>query len=341
MKEELITHNGGFDHYYFVEPGSDYGEIMWRDIGLLDDATLLSNPIRSRNPITQFLHHAHFSFAINRMVGLPFQNAWKKKYALSHVVFDPGKKYCVIFTDISACRTDTRYLDELCRKDNIVMVMVMANVVARKEKLLKKRFRYFKYVLSWDKADVEKYGMIYHPTYYSHIKMPPVKETISDCFFVGSSRGRLWILQEIHKRVTARGGKAEFYITEVDKKSQTEPGIHYNKRLSYESVLYQDMATNCIIEVIASNQVGQTLRAEEAIIGNKKLLTNNVYMKQNPYYKTGFIRVFDKLSDEDIDFIMRKEDVEYNYQDDYSPILLIDHINALVEQDNNKDRGRE
>ena len=305
---------------------------MWRDIGLLENATLFPTPMLSSNPLLQFLHHAHFSFAINNKVNLPFQALWAKQYALSNIQFNEHKKYCLIYTDISACRTDTYYLEKLSQKKNIVMVMVMANVVASKEKLLKQRFKYFKYVFSWDKADVEKYGMVYHPPCYSRITMPSNRKMDSDCFFIGSSKGRLEVLKEIHKRVIAAGGKAEFYITNVDKKDQTEPGIHYNCRLPYSTVLAKDMASNCIIEVIAGNQVGQTLRAEEAIIGNKKLLTNNVYMKDNPYYKTGYIRVFTDICDADIAFILQKEDVDYNYQDDYSPILLIDHINSLEDE---------
>lgn len=332
MKEELIKHDGGFCHYYFVEPGSDYGEIMWRDIGLLEKVTLLPTPIYSKNIILQLLHHLHFSFAINKIINLPFQYIWEKLYALSHMEFLDEKKYCVIYTDISACRTDEKYLNKLRKKQNIVMIMVMANVVDSKEKLLKRRFKYFDYVFSWDMADVEKYGMVFHPAYYSRIQMPVQSDISSDCFFIGSSKGRLEILQEIHRRVSAAGGKAEFYITNVDKKDQTENGIHYNQRLSYEQVLAKDMASNCIIEVIAGNQVGQTLRAEEAIIGNKKLLTNNKKMINSPYFKTGFIRVFSKLCNEDIEFIMKKENVEYNYQDDYSPIHLIDHINELEEK---------
>lgn len=331
MKEELITHNGGFDHYYFVEPGSDYGKIMWQDIGLLNNATLIPNPIHSENLLLRFFHHAHFSFAVNKRINLPFKSIWRNLYSLSKIDFKEDKKYCVIYTDISACRTDVRYLEMLSKKNNIVMIMVMANVVDSKEKILKQRFRFFKYIISWDRSDVEKYGMVYHPNYYSQISMPSKSTADSDCFFIGSSKGRLGILQEIHRRVTAAGGKADFYITDVEKKDQTEKGIHYNQRLPYSAVLANDMATNCIIEVIAGNQVGQTLRAEEAIIGNKKLLTNNIFMKENPYYKTGFIRVFTELSDEDINFIMRKEEVDYDYKDDYSPILLIDHINALEE----------
>ena len=333
MKEELITHDGGFDRYYFVEPGSDYGEIMWRDIGLLDKAVLLPNPIYSQNKLIQFLHHAHFSFAVNKKVDLPFQSIWRKQYALSHIELNDEKNYCIIYTDISACRTDIKFLSDLSKKKNVVMIMVMANVVDSKEKLLKKRFKYFRHIFSWDQADVKKYGMVYHSTYYSRIEMPEKSGLKSDCFFIGSSKGRLDILHEIHRRVTKAGGKAEFYITNVDKKNQTENGVHYNEKLPYSTVLANDMSSNCIIEVIAGNQVGQTLRAEEAIIGNKKLLTNNIHMKENPYYKTGFIRVFSELCDDDIDFIMKKENVEYNYQDDYSPILLINHINEIEESE--------
>ena len=146
MKEGLIRHDGGFDRYYFVEPGSDYGEIMWRDIGLLEKAELLPNPVFSKNKFLRLMHHLHFSFAINNRVSLPFQGMWKNAYALSHVKFEEGKKYCVIYTDISACRTDCGYLRSLKNMENTVMVMAMANVVRSKEKLLDKRFPYFDYI---------------------------------------------------------------------------------------------------------------------------------------------------------------------------------------------------
>ena len=92
------------------------------------------------------------------------------------------------------------------------------------------------------------------------------------------------------------------------------------------------MNANCIIEVLSGSQVGQTLRAEEAIIGNKKLLTNNIHMKYNPYYGTGYVRIFKEIQDGDIRFIMEREDVDYQYRDDYSPILLIDNINMMEEE---------
>ena len=332
MKEGLIRHDGGFDRYYFVEPGSDYGEIMWRDIGLLEKAELLPNPVFSKNKFLRLMHHLHFSFAINNRVSLPFQGMWKNAYALSHVKFEEGKKYCVIYTDISACRTDCGYLRSLKNMENTVMVMAMANVVRSKEKLLDKRFPYFDYIFSWDKRDVEKYGMIYHPSYYSRIRMPVSSGYSADCFFIGNAKGRLKVLSEIYKKVTEAGGKADFYITGVRKKERTEKGIHYNQKLPYSKVLEKNMNANCIIEVLSGSQVGQTLRAEEAIIGNKKLLTNNIHMKDNPYYWTGYVRIFKEIQDGDIRFIMEREDVDYQYRDDYSPILLIDNINMMEEE---------
>ena len=38
-------------------------------------------------------------------------------------LFDDQKKYCVIYTDISACRTDTRYLERMSKKKNTVKLM--------------------------------------------------------------------------------------------------------------------------------------------------------------------------------------------------------------------------
>ena len=269
------------------------------------------------------------NISINKKIKMPCQAIWTHQYALSNVNFEDDKKYCVIYTDISACRTDVRYLKLLSKKKNIVMIMVMANVVASKEKLLKQRFDFFKHIFTWDKSDAERYGMILHSTYYSRIKMPAQINLKSDCFFIGSAKGRLEILHKLYKRVTEAGGRADFYITNVNKKDQTESGIFYNKSLSYNRVLANDMSTNCVIEVLAGDQVGQTLRSEEAIIGNKKLLTNNASMRNNPYYKTGYIRIFDEITDEDIRFVMRKEKVNYEYNDDYSPIYLIDHINEI------------
>lgn len=41
MKEELLKNKELFDQYILVAPGSDYGNIMWQDIGLLDKAIML------------------------------------------------------------------------------------------------------------------------------------------------------------------------------------------------------------------------------------------------------------------------------------------------------------
>ena len=61
MKEELLKNKELFDQYILVAPGSDYGNIMWQDIGLLDKAIMLENPLKSNNKLIRLIHHVHFS----------------------------------------------------------------------------------------------------------------------------------------------------------------------------------------------------------------------------------------------------------------------------------------
>ena len=76
-------------------------------------------------------------------------------------------------------------------------------------------------------------------------------------------------------------------------------------------------------------QEGVTLRTMEAICYNKKLLTNNQSMKESKFYKTGNIQVFKTIDEIDADFVMRKDKVDYNYEGEFSPIHLLEHINQV------------
>ena len=132
-----------FDEYIMVAPGSDYGVAMWSDIKNVENAVFLDYVIDSKNRVLQRLHHIHFSFGINSRIQLPLQQLWKHQYAINKLGIDPKKRVCIIFTDISACRTDVSYLKYLHELDNVTMVMVLVNVMESKHKLIGKRLSYF------------------------------------------------------------------------------------------------------------------------------------------------------------------------------------------------------
>ena len=286
-----------FDEYILVAPGSDYGRAMWSDIEKLPNGRILESALKPCGKALSTLHHIHFSFAINRKVQLPFQSIWEKQYSLSNVRLDDKKKYCVIFTDVSAARMG-----------------------------------YFERVYSFDKSDCDKYGFIYHPTNYSMVSIQhDACQVQYDAFYVGVSKGRAGTIAKVYKKIRKSGGKAQFYISGVKSEKEKVKGIHYNQWLEYDQVLDYIKRSNCIVEIMDGAQDGVTLRTMEAICYNKKLLTNNKSMRESDYYKSGHIQVFESPDEIDTEFVRKRESVNYNYNGEFSPVRLIEHINADCE----------
>lgn len=320
-----------FDAYLLVAPGSDYGRAMWNDIDKLPNGMILDNAIRKTNRLVSVLHHIHFSFAINRRVQLPFQSMWRRLYSPETVKFEDSKKYCIIYTDVSAARTDCKYLKQLGRRKNLTMVLVMVNTMARRGSLIEKRREYFDMVYSFDKQDCEKYGFLYHPTYYSRVDLSNETSCKNDAFYVGVSKGRAETITQVFEKLSSEGAAADFFISGIEKGVRRNPGIRYNEWLSYAQVLEHIKDANCIVEIMDNNQEGVTLRTMEAICYNKRLLTNNQSMRQSQYYQSGFIQVFEELGDIDVSFVKDRSKADYHYKDEFSPIHLLEHINRAAQ----------
>lgn len=327
-REFQISGEQYFDEYILVAPGSDYGRAMWSDIEKISNATILEKALKPCGKFLEVAHHIHFSFALNKIIQLPFQNIWEKFYSLESVVLKEDKKYCVIYTDVSAARTDLKYLAGLRAQTNITLVLVMVNTMARRGSLIEKRKGYFDVVFSFDRNDCDKYGFIYHPTNYSMVDMEDETVTV-DAFYVGVSKGRTATITAVYEKIASQGGKAEFFISGLESGEEKREGIHYDQWLSYRQVLAYIRTSNCIVEIMDGKQEGVTLRTMEAICYNRKLLTNNPAMRESRYYKTGNIQVFENPDEIDIDFLKKQEKVDYGYEGEFSPIHLIEHINQL------------
>ena len=330
MQEISIKGKQAFDEYIFVAPGSDYGRAMWSDIERLRNATLLESALTKTNKLIETAHHLHFSFRINRKVYVPFQGIWKPLYSLNGARLDDDKKYCVIYTDVSACRTDYDYLCSLGKKKNVTLVLVMVNTMKQRREVILKRLGCFSYIFSFDKGDAKRYGFIYHPTNYSAAAVSGGEKTLYDLFFVGVSKGRAESLGRIYEQLSAKNVRCEFYISGVKKNEKRVEGIHYNKWLTYSEVLEKVKSSNCILEVMEQDQEGFTLRTMEAVCYNKRLLTNNSCVISSPFYKSGFIKTFADTADIDTAFVTDRSEVDYHYDNEFSPVHLLEHINDIV-----------
>lgn len=321
-----------FDEYVMIAPGSDYGLAMWADLKKIPNCTFYDYVLNTKSRLLNLLHHIHFSFALNKRFNMPLQGVWNGALSLKPHDLDPNKRYCIIFTDISACRVGKSFLNSLSKLKNVTLVLVLVNVMKTKKKLVDERLKYFSCCFSFDKRDCEQYGFIYHPTFYSVVRKQNKECLETDAFFVGVSKGsRYGKLLDLMKAMEREGLKHEFYISHVKNIDSQQTGLHQNTWLDYGSVLDKVMKTHCLVEIMGGDQDGLTLRAMEAICYNKLLLTDNPSVKELPYYETGYIHYEKEIEKADLSFLKQDIVVDYHYQGDFSPFHLVSHINEVVQ----------
>ena len=94
----------------------------------------------------------------------------------------------------------------------------------------------------------------------------------------------------------------------------------------YKEVLESTLKANCILEIVRPGQVGFTLRTFEAVVYNKKLLTNNENIKDFKFYNPQYMKIFKKIEDIDWKWVHETLNVDYHYDDSFSPLRFIKEI---------------
>lgn len=103
----------------------------------------------------------------------------------------------------------------------------------------------------------------------------------------------------------------------------------YEESIAYKNVLKKVANSNCIIEFLQKDQNSQSLRFYEAVVLNKKLLTNNKNITKLPFYNEKYMKIFDKSYQIDFDWIKKRETIDYNYKNEFSPIWIINKIEKI------------
>ena len=87
-----------------------------------------------------------------------------------------------------------------------------------------------------------------------------------------------------------------------------------------------ELKGSVILEVVQEGQVAPTLRPYEAVIYNRKLLTNNPNIKKFPYWDSKYMRYFSCVEDIDWKWVKDNTEVDYKYDGRFSPNKLLEDI---------------
>jgi hypothetical protein len=327
------------NQYNFVFFGSnqDLYKIAYNDIIGLDYVRYVATPYHYKNAFLKLVFKLHLNPRINRYIKLPFKNIWNSGYYKHD--FNNSNPICFIFfhewTQYERFGL-VKYLRKTHSHSKIVcffqdLVHLEKNIDINHIKVV------FDVVISFDHIDAKKYNIPYHPTVYSYCLFEGENNAQkSDVYFLGSAKNRLDKIGLIYQYLDSIGYKCDFYVTNVDKKDQSNyQGINYISQMSYEENLQHVLNTECILEVTQDDATGYTMRTWEAIMYNKKLLTNNIEIKYAPFYNPSNILVFDNtegIKKELVFFNNISRNTDHKYKHEISPLKLLDFIIRKLEK---------
>ena len=134
-------------------------------------------------------------------------------------------------------------------------------------------------------------------------------------------------IYQVFDYLSNNGCICDFHLIGVpEDKRIAKKGLSYEDYISYDQNLQIILSSNCLLEIIQHNSSGNTLRTNEAVIFNKKLLSNNAYLRDSSVWTPQNMRIFSNSCEIDIDFIKNKSNVHYSNKELLYPQKFLNQV---------------
>ena len=338
--------------YVFLVP-DNLGEFLFSDITLVDNCKVVVIKrsflgkvlLGKRSPVALLLRKLSLEKKLNDKKFCYSLGGLKKMFSVSN----SKTEYVIIFVAATASLFKKSFFIKLKTHSNyIFLLLVMDSYHAssptihdmKKDKIFDLNWNG---IYTFDKFDANEFGWRYiNNCYYSMGKFQKklsVLPIVYDASFVGGLKGnRTSVIKDLLKLFNMNNISHRFVVATMGFKS--EELEQYNsvklvsKWIKYTDVLKQSASSNCIVEVLQENQQAQSLRYFEAIALNKKLLTNNSHIFELPYYDERYMKYFNDISDIDVEWLKKREKIDYGYRNEYSPLNFLYQIQNDLSENN-------
>ncbi len=283
MKYNYVYFQANYDYYRF-----NYADVINTNFFCyIDSITCQYNNAFIRN-----LCRIHCSPRFQ----LPFKQLWYPTYFIDK--FKSSKPICFIVDPTYLGRNHyAKYLYWLKRKyKDSKFVLYYEDLKYKYDKSFELRewVDFFDLLVSYDKNEASKFNMLYHPTVSSYVEVeddPNIPEC--DVYMLIQAKDRFAVIKSLLYQFTKIGLRCDFYVSRVAKEDRVElNGLHYlDNPMSYEENLKHVKKAKAILELMQKGAVGYTLRLWEAILYDKKLLTNNTSILESEFYKSDYIKI--------------------------------------------------
>lgn len=245
------------------------------------------------------------------------------KYALSHCDFNSSEENdIVIFNSALLHYYSADYFKRLRKKyPNIKYILYIIDPMPDGLwQEVQDVMPVFDMVCTMHPYNCRKYGFRYFP--YAYAK-PAETGKVSDLvgtelFYCGVlDDHRVALINEIVKQCEEHRVDFEFWLKPYENNPIHNSHVHY-ALIPYEENVQRLQKAKCILEVMHKGYVGITQRYLEAVIYNKRLISNNREIMELPYYDPRYMQYFENAGDIDWEWLHSEEEVNYHYQGDFN-----------------------
>ena len=194
----------------------------------------------------------------------------------------------------------------------------------------------FDKIYTYDQEEAKVFGFEYYTAisnvskYTQNIPDAPR----SDVFFCGSIKhewkgGRFDLVDKAYQYLVSNNVNCDFHL--IFSKNISLPDREYvgTQRLSYLETIKHTLSARAILEIVVDGQFGVTERFYNALMYNKKFITNNKAVLQHPYYDKRYMKVFKDPSEIDVKWLLSDDPVEYEYDGKYTPKGMYEMLKTI------------
>ena len=163
-------------------------------------------------------------------------------------------------------------------------------------------------IWTYDKYGANKFGLTYNTQFYNkYIKLKDISHNF-DIVFLGANKNRNDLIEKYQKIFEEKDIKCKFKIVNSS-----------DEKVSYEEYLEFISDGRILLDIVAEGVTGITLRIMEGLFFNKKVITNNLTIKEYDFYNENNFFIIENDNFEQLeefikrDYIPTKEEILKKY----------------------------
>ena len=307
--------------------------VMFEDIVLNYDAKIINTYLSEKSGIKKIILNVLYKNKINRFLKGSFEKILKPKFSLVNILDKyKNENILVIFTNASLQKVysenNLKKIKGQYPKAKFILLFVdsifqpQAKVAVE---LAEKNI--FDIVYTYNQEDAKAFGYYYWETPYSTVNEFEKIEPSKGVYFCGSDKGRAEFLDKIASVLKNNNINFNFKVFGNKEKAYKNFKVLPVELKDYKEILKDTLEYNCILDIVQESngeKCGLSLRAYEAVVYKRILITNNPSIKKFKYYDPSYMHFIDNENDIKKEWLTQK--VSSNYSGELSPVRFINDI---------------